>query len=215
MKFSLLKLLIALTAFAGPAFAGSISFDGSWKEQRFSLFSKNQYGFNGDRLDVGSNGSVSMAYLQLGEALWPSRSASWSWSVAKGVPATDLRNKGGDDRNLSVYAVFLPEADAQALKGAGIRKLLSAESARVLVYVWGGAHNRGDFLDSPYLGARGKTIILRGAGEGGHAEKVDFARDYAKSFGGAPGALVGLAISADSDDTDTSIQGAISGLTLN
>jgi len=156
-----------------------------------------------------------MAYVQLGEADWNRTSASWSWDVSQGVPATDLRQKGGDDRNLSLYAVFLPEADAKALKGAGIRKLLSAESARVLVYVWGGAHNRGDLLDSPYLGARGKTIILRPSGNGSHSEKVDFARDFKRSFGGQAGALVGLAISADSDDTDTSIKGSISGLVLN
>jgi len=44
---------------------------------------------------------------------------------------------------------------------------------------------------------------------------VNLAKDYSRAFGGSAGALVGLAISADSDDTDTVIQGAISGLTLN
>ena len=210
-----LPLLVAALLGASPAYSGNVSFDGTWKEQRFSLFSKNKYGFQGNRLDVSSNGSVSMAYVQLGEADWNRTSASWKWDVSEGVPATDLRQKGGDDRNLSLYAVFLPEADAKALKGAGIRKLLSAESARVLVYVWGGAHKRGDLLDSPYLGARGKTIILRPSGNGSHSEKVDFANDFKRSFGGQAGALVGLAISADSDDTDTSIRGSISGLSLN
>ena len=214
MKRSLALLAASLIALSSPAAADNISFDGSWKEQRFSLFSKNKYGFNGSRLDVASNGSVSMAYVPLSEGNWGARSASWAWSVSEGVPATDLRKKGGDDRNLSIYAVFMPEADAKALKGAGIRELLGAESARVLVYVWGGAHNRGDLLDSPYLGARGKTIILRGSGEGQHSESVNLARDYKRAFGGEAGALVGLAVSADSDDTDTSIKGSISSLTL-
>jgi len=209
-----LSFSLALLASASTAMAGSIPFDGNWKEQRFSLFSKNKYGFNGDRLDVTSNGSVSMAYVPVASANWGATSASWSWSVSQGVPATDLRNKGGDDRNLAVYAVFLPQADAQALSGAGIRELLGADNARVLVYVWGGAHKRGEVLDSPYLGQRGKTVVLRGSGEGSFSENVDLARDYSRAFGGTAEALVGLAISADSDDTDTVIQGAISGLSL-
>lgn len=215
MRCNLLTLPLLASLIAVPALAGTIPFDGSWKEQRFSLFSKNKYGFRGSQLDVTSNGSVSMAYTQVPQSEWEARSASWSWSVAEGVPATDLRNKGGDDRNLAVYAVFMPKADAERLKNAGIRDLLEAETARVLVYVWGGSHSRGDILDSPYLGSRGKTVVLRPSGEGSHAERVDLAGDYARAFGGNAGALVGLAVSADSDDTDTTIRGAISALTLN
>ena len=131
------------------------------------------------------------------------------------MPATDLRKKGGDDRNLALYAVFLPEAEAQKIKGAGIRKLLASDAARVLVYVWGGNHQRNAVLSSPYLGARGKTIVLRGSGTGQFSESVDLAGDYARAFRGQRGALVGLAVSADSDDTDSVIDGSISGLRLN
>jgi len=212
-RFALLATILS-SLVATPALSGNVPFNGNWKEQRFSLFSKNKYGLNGDRLDVTSKGSVSMVYVPVSEGDWGAKSASWSWSVSQGVPATDLRNKGGDDRNLAVYAVFVPEADAKALKGASIRKLLEAESARVLVYVWGGSHGRGEVLDSPYLGSRGKTVVLRGSGEGSFNENVNLAQDYSRAFGGSAGSLVGLAISADSDDTDTVIQGAISGLNL-
>jgi hypothetical protein len=84
----------------------------------------------------------------------------------------------------------------------------------MLVYVWGGDHARGDVLDSPYLEARGKTLILRGAGTGAHTETVDLAADYARIFGGTPQALVGIAVSADSDDTETAIRAQISGMTI-
>lgn len=208
-------ILAAAVLTASPAFSGDIAFDGNWQEQRFSLFSKNTYGFEGQTLRVQSNGSVSMAYLPLAEKHWTATIAKWNWSVTKGVPATDLTMKGGDDRNLSLYAVFLPEAEARAAKGAGIRKLLGAENARVLVYVWGGAHQRGDMLESPYLGPRGKTIVLRGTGDGAHRETVDLSRDYARAFGGTSGALVGLAVSADSDDTDSMIDASIARLALN
>jgi hypothetical protein len=130
------------------------------------------------------------------------------------VPATDLRLKGGDDRNLAVYFVFLPEAEARASGRDGIRRLLEAEAARVLVYVWGGTDGQPRLQDSPYLGARGKTVALRAAGTGTMRETVDLAADHRAAFGSAPGALVGIAVSADSDDTASAIRAEIGDLVL-
>ncbi|MEM9580739.1 MAG: DUF3047 domain-containing protein [Pseudomonadota bacterium] len=214
-----MKRIIALTlaaslATASAATAMQIPFNSGWKEQKFSLFSKNRYSFGGSTLGVTSDGAVSMAYTAVPEKLWGANSASWKWSVDQSVPATDLRKKGGDDRNLAMYVVFLPQADAQASKGAGIRSLLSNQNARVLVYVWGGDHGRGKLLSSPYLGNRGKTVVLRDAGTGSHAENVNLAADYKRAFGGSKGAVVGIAVSADSDDTDSKIKGAIGNLSL-
>lgn len=207
-------LAIALTVLAMPALAAPVSFDGSWKTQKFSLFSSNKYGFNGNSVSVSSEGSVSLAYRRLDASYWDASSAQWSWRVDEGVPATDLRKKGGDDRNLALYFVFLPEDQAEALKGASVRKLLTNKAARVLVYVWGGAHNRGAVLSSPYLGNRGKTIVLRGSGTGSASENVNLARDYGNAFGGNA-ALVGVALSGDSDDTNSRIRASISGLRVN
>jgi hypothetical protein len=205
-----LVFLSALQVGAAP-----VSFDGSWKTQKFSLFSSNTYGFNGNSVSVASDGSVSLAYRQLPQSYWDATSAQWSWSVQEGVPATDLRKKGGDDRNLALYFVFLPETQAEALQGASVRQLLTNDAARVLVYVWGGAHNRGAVLDSPYLGNRGKTVVLRGSGTGSASENVNLARDYANAFGGGDAALVGIALSGDSDDTDSRIRASVSGLSVN
>ena len=209
-------VVVALTGFSAPAAAtGPVGFDGTWKTQRFSLFSSNKYKFGGSSVSMTSNGSVSLAYRSLPESFWSAGNAAWSWRVDEGVPGTDLRQKGGDDRNLALYFVFLPEAEAARLKGGNVRDLLSNDAARVLIYVWGGAHNRGDFLDSPYLGSRGKTVVLRPSGTGSASENINLDRDYKKAFGGTKTALVGLALSGDSDDTDTSIRASLSGLNLN
>lgn len=213
------SLSLALAILAGaafPALAAPVAFDGSWKSQKFSLFSSNSYGLNGSALTIASDGAVSLIYRRLEEGRWGARKASWSWEVSEGVPATDLAKKGGDDRNASLYFVFLPEAEARALgANPSIRQLLGADAARVLVYVWGDGRGRGTQLSSPYLGARGKTVILRAAGTGAHRESVDLAADYRRAFGGSPGALVGLAVSADSDDTKSRIRARITGLSLN
>lgn len=208
-------ILLAVVLPANAAFAiGAVPFDGTWREQRFALFSSNEYRFGGDRLDVRSDGTVSLVWARLPETGWGARGASWRWSVARSVPATDLRLKGSDDRNLALYFVFLPEAEARAAGRANIRRLLEADAARVLVYVWGGAAGQPRLQDSPYLGTRGKTVVLRAAGTGAAAETVNLAADHRAAFGSDPGALVGIAVSADSDDTASAIRARIEGLTL-
>ena len=143
--------LVASFVFVPMVIAEQIPFNKDWKLQKFSLFSKNVYNFKGENLEVQSEGSVSMAYRSVPEELWNSSKASWYWTVAQSVSATDLRTKGGDDRNLAIYFVFLPETEAQNLKDAGIRRLLSSNDVRVLVYVWGGDQARAYSEDTPYI----------------------------------------------------------------
>lgn len=212
MRFAILALAATLTA--TTASASQIPFDGSWKHQKFSLFSGNDYTPRGSALDVSSDASVSLFYRALPETVWRSSGASWDWQVSQSVPPTNLALKGGDDRNLALYFVFLPQAEAERSRGKRVTRLLSSENVRVLVYVWGGAHARGAVLDSPYLGARGKTVVLRGAGTGQARESVDLAADFRRAFGGQATSLVGLAVSGDSDDTDTMIRARISSLIM-
>jgi hypothetical protein len=206
--------VVLITLLATTATAGPISFASGWQEQRLSLFSSNDYSF-GRNLGLVSDGSVSIAWTRLGQGDWGSSGASWSWSVEQSVPATNLALKGGDDRNISLYFVFVPENMASGLEGANIRSLLGNSDVRIIQYAWGGNAKRGQVIASPY-GPRGQgvTIPLQTAGTGSHSESVDLAADYARAFGGSKGALVGLAVSGDSDDTNSVIRAAIGNLTL-
>jgi hypothetical protein len=67
-------------------------------------------------------------------------------------------------------------------------------------------------LPSPYLEEFGKSIILQSAGTGRASEQVNLANDFNRSFGNKPEKLVGIAISADSDDTRSTIISSISNL---
>lgn len=146
--------------------------------------------------------------------LWPARRAAWRWQVSESVPVTDLTRKGGDDRNLAVYFVFLPRAEALRLQGASPRRVLGARAARTLVYIWGGAGPRGQMQTSPYSGDRGRNVVLRAAGTGAHSEQVDLTADHTRAFGTKTEALFGIGLSADSDDTATRIRAQLSALTL-
>lgn len=206
-------LTAALMLLSAPILAAPIPFDDQWKTQKFPFQADNDYALNGRSLAVASEDSVSLVYRRMGDAAGAG-SASWTWSVAEGVPATDLSVKGGDDRDLALYFVFSDEATAAELEGASLRSLLGAEKVRILVYVWGGDSPEGTVLDSPYLGDRGKTVILHGSGTGEQSVEVSFDEDLQEAFGARPPVLLGIAVSADSDDTDSRIDATISDLTL-
>ena len=212
MRLTVSAMLFSVLA--STASAGSVSFSSGWQEQRLSLFNSNSYSF-GKTLGLVSDGSVSIAWTRMAEGEWGSTAASWNWTVDQSVPATNLARKGGDDRNISLYFVFVPESIAPSLKGANIRSLLGNSDVRIIQYAWGGNAARGQVIPSPYgPKEQGVTIALRQAGTGSHSEKVDLAADYKRAFGEAKGALVGLAVSGDSDDTKGVIRAAIGNLTL-
>ena len=202
-----------MTSQPSRALAEDILFEG-WTHQRFGVFGGNNWRQSGRTLSVDSDRDVSLLWRSLPEKLWQTRTASWTWNVSTSVPPTDLSQKGGDDRNLSLYFIFAPRDLATKAHQLGIRNLLGNADIRVLMYVWGGSHDRNAIVASPYLGARGKTIVLRPAGTGQRAETVDLRSDLGRVYGSQDLMLIGLAVSADSDDTETRIEASISKLRL-
>lgn len=210
-SFFVASTLILLTTLTGKVTAEEIAFSG-WTHQKFSLLGGNSWLQSGNELSVESNSAVSLLWRAIPETSWDASTASWTWSVETGVTPTDLSQKGGDDRNLSLYVIFAPQDVALESEGMGIRSLLENPDIRVLMYVWGGAHDRGEVVASPYLGARGRTIVLRPAGLGQHSENVDLRADLTRVYGQSDLELIGVAISADSDDTESQIKARISNL---
>ena len=208
-----MRLALALALLPLTATAGVVDFSQGWREQRLALLSSNDFAF-GTRLGVVSEDTASLVWTRVAEADRAATRAAWDWSVSETVAPTDLTVKGGDDRNLSIFFVFLPEAQAAGLQGTNIRDLMGYEDVRILQYTWGGLSGGGAVLPSPYLLENGRIVALRPAGTGAHAERVDLAADYARAFGGPVAALVGLAVSADSDDTGGRIVGEVGPIAL-
>lgn len=208
-----LFMLAASICSCSLAEAEQVTFSDNWTEQAFSLFSSNEFFLNADTLDISSEGTVSVLWKKLPPSMWEANQANWDWAVEVSVPATDLTVKGGDDRNLSIYFVFSPQEYLPKSKGK-LTDLLKNKDVRVLMYVWGGDHDRGEVLPSPYLEDFGKIIVLQRAGTGRAREQVNLANDFLRVFGENPKKLVGIAISADSDDTRSTIYSSISNLKI-
>lgn len=205
---------ISITAFSTVS-AEVVGFGGGWKSLDFRGLNATSYTLSGNSVGIRAEQSSSVIYRPVPVSSRSARAASWNWSVSQSVPATNLAQKGGDDRNIALYFVFTDQKTAErAGNNPNIRRLLTARSSRVLIYVHGGAQARGAFVPSPYFRGRGTTIVKRSAGTGSHSESVDLAADYARAFGGEPGVLIGLAISSDSDDTAAISQSQLSAITL-
>ena len=91
---------VALAANAPPLYAQgkTIPFDGSWKEQGLLRLFSNEYGLQGRRLDVISDGTVSVLWRPVSAALGTAKAAMWEWSVTQGVKGTDLTRRGARSR---------------------------------------------------------------------------------------------------------------------
>lgn len=207
-------LAIALAILATPTFAEPVEFDASWEDLTFRGINATEYGYNGNTLVIQADNSSSVTYKALPQSAFDATQVRWNWTVSQSVPVTDLTRKGGDDRNVTIYFMFLDRKSADKLDaGDGLSKMLRNRKVRMLLYIWGG-EGAGTAHPSPYFKGRGINMILRDAGTGSGQENIDLVADYTRIFGEAPEALVGIAISSDSDDTDSSVRAQISDMVL-
>jgi hypothetical protein len=157
----------------------------------------------------------------------PATCLAWRWRVDAGPPATDLTQRGGDDRALSVsvgFAGFGPAAGfvtraqhAVAQASAGEHRLPRS----VLSYVWGGTGREapaGSFFASPWTGSITRIRVLRpAAAPRGQwvEERVDLGADWRAAFGGEPlPPLQDVAISTDTEDSNTVVDAQVEHLRL-
>ena len=212
-----MRLVAALAfLFIAPEWASArtVPFDGSWQDQTFLFQSANDYIQEGARLRILSDDSVSVLWRPAPRDVRDARRARWYWTVEQGVAPTDLSLKGGDDRNIALYFLFAPREHASDLEDASPDRVFQHEAVRILVYVRGGNHEPGTIVNSPYLEPRGVLLPLRGTGNGTFTESVDLDADFRRAFGTPPGVLLGLGISADSDDTDGVIEAELGDLVI-
>jgi hypothetical protein len=149
------------------------------------------------------------------------RCLTWRWILDEStIPATDLGQRGGDDRNLIVSVGFAFDAERASLgermRFAAARTAAGREiPGRVLFYVWGGRHPRGAWVKSPYMDGAGVIRVIEPSpGPTGRwlEARADLAADFRAQFGAEPTRVVELAVGGDSDDTRTRSVGRISDL---
>ena len=137
----------------------------------------------------------------------------FSWKVPRLIEGADLASREADDSPVRVVLFF--EGDRSRFSG---RDALVAELVRsltgeempyaTLMYVWCNRRAPGTVVASPRTG-RVRTIVVE-SGAANLGQWLDYERDiradYERAFGEAPGALVGIGIMSDSDNTRSTAQ---------
>lgn len=178
-----------------------------------------------DGVRLQGEGAITLAVKPVPPAwLSPDTCLSWRWRVDAGPPATDLSQRGNDDRAIALWVGFRAEAEAMTLAqryAYGMIRFLSPVSdppGFILAYTWGGATaaDRWEALPQPFLGqiVRQRIVRANGYGRGWADQTVTVTEDFRRAFGVPPTPIMQFAIFADGDNTASRHDVAVEGLRL-
>jgi len=133
---------------------------------------------------------------------------SWRWKTDALVPGADNRNKKLEDAPLRMIVAFdgdkstLPEAEQVRFKRA--RKLFGRDLPyAVLMYIWSEQVPVESIIPSAHTSQVKMLVVATGAGGLGSWQSVrrNIAEDYRRTYGAAPGRVLGVAVMTDTDNT--------------
>ena len=146
----------------------------------------------------------------------------WEWRVDETTTPTVVTDSKHIDWPLAIYAAFKVENRYQSWWRRFTNMIAYAavglpNSGKFLTYVWGGQGEIDDTYPNPYVSKVGIVRILRtNASPSGiwFSEKVDLLADFEAAFGHPAQALLYIAVSADSEDTEGRSVGLVRNLSL-
>lgn len=153
-----------------------------------------------------SSASMVRQALRIGPA--ELASVRFSWKVPELIAQADMALRDADDSPVRVVLLFEGDRGKFSSKNAMLSELARAMTGEelpyaTLMYVWCNACPLGTVIANPRTDRIRKLVVESGAGK--LQQWVDYERniraDYETAFGEAPGALVGIGIMTDSDNT--------------
>ncbi len=156
-------------------------------------------------ISVANEDGFALLYRPVTSADGEARVLRWRWRVETAPPASDLTQKGRDDRPVAVH-VWFPDRDGGPLTWLK-RELGSAlfgvpVPGRAITYVWGGRTPRSTMVANPYLEGGIMKILRPGdtVFERWFHEQVDVRADFEAAFGEPAPRPGWIAISSDTED---------------
>lgn len=137
----------------------------------------------------------------------------FSWRVPELIAQADMALREADDSPVRVVLAFEGDRSRFSAKNAMLSELVHALTGEelpyaTLMYVWCNQRAPGSVIAGPRTD-RVRTLVVQ-SGPGGLNRWIDYERniraDFEKAFGEAPGALVGIGIMTDTDNTRSSTQ---------
>ncbi len=132
----------------------------------------------------------------------------FSWKVPQLIEAADMAQREGDDSPVRIVLTFEGNRASWSAKNAMLSELslvLTGEELpyATLMYVWCNKRAPGSVIINPRTDRIRKIVVESGAKN--LNQWLDYERniqaDFERAFGEAPGALVGMALMTDTDNT--------------
>ncbi|MDB5942398.1 MAG: hypothetical protein JWQ13_1964 [Ramlibacter sp.] len=166
-----------------------------------------------DALAVKAVSSASMLRRELRIAPADLGNVRFSWKVPELIARADMATRDADDSPVRVILAFEGDRSRFSAKNAMLSELARAVTGEempyaTLMYVWCNKREPGTVITSARTDRVRKIVVESGATK--LNQWLDYERniraDYERAFGEAPGALVGVAIMTDSDNTRSTTQ---------
>jgi hypothetical protein len=187
-----------------------------WEPVLFPGKSQTQYQTEmvGSRTTLVARANSSVSMLRKPLRIEPSQLGSirFSWLLPQLIANADMGERGSDDSPLRLVLAFEGDRSTFSLKNAMLNELaltLTGEEMpyATLMYVWCNRRPVGSVMHN-HRTDRIRQLVVE-SGDAGLQQWRDYERniraDYEKVFGEAPGALVGIAVMTDSDNTKSTV----------
>lgn len=189
--------------------------DGQWRHYTLPGKTSSEFAYTRkdgrDAMAVTSLSSASMVRKQV--RLEPAElgSVRFSWKVPELIAQADMALREADDSPVRIVLAFEGDRSRWSARNAALSELALALTGEempyaTLMYVWCNRREPGSVIVNPRTDRIRKLVVE--SGQGKLNQWLDYERniraDYEKVFGEAPGALVGIGIMTDSDNTRSS-----------
>ena len=159
-----------------------------------------------DAMSVQASSSASMLRQTVRVAPEDLSSLRFSWKAL--IASADLASRELDDSPVRIVLAFEGDRSRFSVKDSMLSELSQAITGEpmpyaTLMYVWSNQREEGAVIPNPRTDRVRKIVLESGPKSLGRwlSYERDIRADYEKAFGEAPGALVGIGIMTDSDNT--------------
>ena len=164
-----------------------------------------------DAVTASASSSASMLRRRLRIEPEDLASVVFSWKVPQLISGADMALREADDSPVRVMLLFEGDRGRFSAADAMLSELMRTITGEempyaTLMYVWCNRRAPGSVVINPRT-SRVRTVVVE-SGSGKLNQWLDYERnvraDFERAFGEAPGALVGVGIMSDTDNTRSS-----------
>jgi hypothetical protein len=164
-------------------------------------------------MQANSDSSASMLRRKVRVAPSDLGVVRFSWKVPDMLARADMSLRDFDDSPVRVVLAFEGDRSQFSAKNALMNELSRAITGEempyaVMMYVWSKQHPLGAVINSPRTDRIRKLVVETGTVNLNRWQDYerDIAADFEKLYGEPPGALIGMGIMTDTDNTHTTAQ---------